>query len=230
MIDMLKPALWAVDYEGNYTNVVRIGHVATASIRIRAFWQWFSDHQSEFNNLSKPDEPFWDVALEQIKKVDERLWIELSGKGDPIREFIVTAEGHVEAFPVVEELISLAPKIDGWVFMALKPPMGFAFTSRYEGTLFQPSRMWFLPLRSASDPQSIGIRIGVEGLEPMDRTVAHTAVLHILDTAIGERSAALDIQHTEVSELPPDPESLGYIELPELTDYIAWRKRTQSTG
>lgn len=47
----------------------------------------------------------------------------------------------------------------------------------------------------------------------------------ILDTGIGERCAALDIQHTEVTELPTDPASLGYIELPELADYIAWRKK-----
>jgi len=60
----------------------------------------------------------------------------------------------------------------------------------------------------------------------MDKTDAHNAVLMILDTALGERSAARDIQYTEVSELPPHPESLGYIELPELPDYIAWRKRS----
>jgi hypothetical protein len=50
--------------------------------------------------------------------------------------------------------------------------------------------------------------------------------LKILDTALGERSAALDIQYTEVSELPKDPQSLGYIELPALSDNIARRKRS----
>ena len=59
----------------------------------------------------------------------------------------------------------------------------------------------------------------------MDKTTAHSAVLVILDTGLGERSAALDLQHTEVTELPTDPESLGYIELPELADYVAWRKK-----
>jgi len=59
----------------------------------------------------------------------------------------------------------------------------------------------------------------------MDKSRALNAVLVILDTGIGERSAALDIQHTEVTELPTDPASLGYIELPELADYIAWRKK-----
>jgi hypothetical protein len=166
--------------------------------------------------------------LLKIKKVDERLWFELSGKTGPMREFVVTAEGEVEAFPIVEELISVAPIVEGWIFVALKPAMGFAFSSLYEGVLFEPSRMWFLPLRSASRPESIGISVGVHGVDRMDRIGAQNAVLKILDTAIGERSAALDIQHTEVSELPPDPVASGYIELPELPAYIAWRKRTQS--
>ena len=51
------------------------------------------------------------------------------------------------------------------------------------------------------------------------------AVLVILDTAIGERSAALDIDHIEVGRLPNDPDGEGYIHLPELPDYIAFWKR-----
>jgi hypothetical protein len=200
--------------------------VASANSQVEAFWQWFVAHQSEFNKLSNPDEAFWDLALDEIKRVDERLWFELSAIGNAPREFIVTAEGHVEAFPIAEALVDLAPMTEGWVFVALKPPMGFAFTTKYEGMLFEPRCMWFLPLESPSRPHDFGMRVGIQGLESMDKTNAHNAVLVILDTALGERSAAVDIQYTEVSELPKDPESLGYIELPELADYIAWRKRS----
>lgn len=199
--------------------------MAIAKNQIRSFWQWFVDHRFEFNVLSKPDEPFWDLALEQIKCVDDRLWFELSSTDNGVREFVVTAEGHVEAFPVAEMLVNLAPEIEGWVFVALKPPMGFEFTTHYEGALFEPRLMWFLPLEDSSRPQDFGMRIGIKGLESMGKTKAHNAVLVILDTALGERSAAVDIQHTEVSELPADPESLGYLGLPELPSYISWRKR-----
>jgi hypothetical protein len=202
--------------------------VTSEDTQIRAFWQWFLDHQAEFKSLSNPDEPFWDIAAGQLKKVHERFWFELSNVNNGVREFVVTAEGHVEAFPVAELLVNLAPEVEGWAFVALKPPMGFTFTTRYEGIVFDPSAMWFLPLESASNSQEFGMRVGIEGLQSMDETTAHNAVLVMLDTALGERSAALDIQHTEVSDLPPDPKSQGYIELPELPDYIAWRKKTQS--
>ena len=192
--------------------------------RIEEFWAWFAAHKLEFSRLTL-DEPFWDLALEQIKKVDEHLWFELSRDSHPAREFIVTAEGHVSSFPLAEKLVGLAPNIEGWLFIALKPPQGFQFTTTYEGTQFDPRQMWFLPLESKSYPCDLGVRIAVPGLDCMDKSTAHSAVLVILDTGLGERSAALDLQHTEVTELPTDPESLGYIELPELSDYIAWRKR-----
>ena len=107
----------------------------------------------------------------------------------------------------------------------LKPATGFQFTTNYEGTQFDPRQMWFLPLENESRPGDLGIQVAVPGLDGMDKTTAHNAVLVILDTGIGERSAALDLQYTAVTQLPPDPVSEGYIELPELADYIAWRKK-----
>lgn len=193
--------------------------------RIEEFWTWFAAHKLEFSRLARPDEPFWDVGVKQLKKVDEHFWFELSRNRHPARELIVTAQGHISSFSLAEKLVRLAPKIEGWAFIALKPPQGFQFTTTYEGTRFDPRQIWFLPLESKSHPGDLGLRIAVPGLERTDKGTAHGAVLVILDTGLGERSAALDIQHTEVTELPVDPASQGYIELPELAEYIAWRKK-----
>jgi hypothetical protein len=193
--------------------------------RIEEFWEWFTAHKLEFSRLGTPDETFWDLALEQLKKVDQHFWFELSRDRDPAREFIITAQGHVGSFPLAEELVHFAPNIQGWIFIALKPPQGFQFTTDYEGTRYDPRQIWFLPLESESHPGDLGLRIAVPGLERADESTAHSAVLVILDTGLGERSAALDLQYTEVTELPADPASLGYIELPELADYIAWRRK-----
>ena len=59
--------------------------------RIEQFWAWFAAHQLEFSKLGTPNEPFWGVAVEHIKKVDEHFWFELSRDRHPAREFIVTA-------------------------------------------------------------------------------------------------------------------------------------------
>lgn len=58
--------------------------------RIKEFWAGFATHIQEFSRLQTPDEPFWDLALEQLKKVDEHFCFELSRDRHPVREFIVT--------------------------------------------------------------------------------------------------------------------------------------------
>lgn len=113
--------------------------------------------------------------MEQLKKVDEHFWFELSRDRHPVREFIITAQGRVNAFPIAEELVRLAPNLEGWVFIALKPPQGFQFTTTCEGTLFDPRQMWFLPLERESRPCDLGLRIAVSGLEGMDKRKAHNA-------------------------------------------------------
>ena len=193
--------------------------------RIDDFWAWFEAHKLEFSRLATPDEPFWDIASEQLKKVDDHFWFELSRDRHPAREFVVTAQGHIGSFPLAEKLVRSAHNIEGWAFVALKPPQGFQFTTTYEGTRFDPRQLWFLPLESKSHPGDLGLRIAVPGLECVDKSTAHSAVLVLLDTGLGERSAALDLQYAEMTELPGDPASLGYIELPELAEYIAWRKK-----
>ncbi|MFN7922176.1 MAG: hypothetical protein U0Q16_18885 [Bryobacteraceae bacterium] len=194
------------------------------SIKIAAFWSWFSDHRSALAELSDPEESLWDLALGRLKEIDAHLWFELSASANPVREFIITAEGHTPAFHTVELLVEQAPSIAGWVFVALKPPMGFSFVTSYEGMPFDPREMWFLPLESESRPHDLGIRVGIAEFDSLDQRQACNAVLVILDTGLGERSAALDICHVEVAELPADPEPAGYIELCELADYIEWRK------
>jgi hypothetical protein len=105
--------------------------------------------------------------------------------------------------------------------------MGFGFQTTYEGVTFDPRSMWFLPLESGSNPAALGLRVGIPDFECVQEQIAKNAVLVILDTALGERSAASDIQHVEVAALPSKPENQGYIELTDLVDYIEWRKRKQ---
>jgi hypothetical protein len=192
---------------------------------IQEFWRWFQAHRAEFDVLTDTAAPFWDAALSQLHRLDKRFWFELSKPDGDHREFIITAEGHADIFPLADDIVALAPQIPGWQIIALKPPMGFDFTTTYEGIRFEPRAMWFLPLNSSFRPEDLGVRVGVPNFTDDIKRQASNAVAVILDTALGERAAALDIQHLEVSTLPESPESHGYIELYELPAYIEWRKR-----
>jgi hypothetical protein len=192
---------------------------------IQDFWRWLQAHRADLDVLTDSDASFWDLALTELKRLDKHLWFELSKPDGGNREFIVTAEGHTEIFSLVDALVAHAPLISGWDFIALKPPMGFDFVTHYEGIQFDPSAMSFLPLENKSDPLKLGLRIGVPNFVLDVQRLASSAVLVILDTALGERAAALDVDYVEVSSLPDSPESCGYIALPELPHFIDYRKR-----
>jgi hypothetical protein len=195
---------------------------------IDEFWQWFTVHQTDFDALFDTSDPFWDVAVSHLKRLDGRLWFEVSQPDGSDRDFVITAAGHVDAFPLVHTIVACAPCVAGWRFIALKPPMGFDFVTTYEDIRFDPRSMWFLPMESHARPLDFAVRVGVPGFSHAIKRQAENAVLVILDTALGERSAALDIQHVELSVLPDCPEAAGFIELYELPRYIEWRKRRKS--
>jgi hypothetical protein len=51
----------------------------------------------------------------------------------------------------------------------------------------------------------------------------------VLDTVLGEKSFALDIDYIDFGKLPDNPEKHGMIELGELPAYMKWKKSKQVT-
>ena len=195
---------------------------------IDEFWRWFQEHRPDFDKLTDTADPFWDIAVGELKRLNEHLWFELSKPDGEAREFIITAEGHEGAFPIVDKIVARTPNVLGWQFIALKLPMGFDFKTNYEGISFDPRSMWFLPLTNASHPRDFGLRVGVPNFTPRIKRQSESAILVILDTALGERVAAQEIGFVELCALPDRPATAGYIQLRELPKYIEWRKRNLS--
>jgi hypothetical protein len=127
-------------------------------------------------------------------------------------------------FPLVDRIIERAPKVEGWRFIALKPAKGFDFKIDYDGIPIDPRSLRFLPLKTSDTPQFLGLRIGVPHLRPKHQASIENAVFSILNTALGERVVALEIQHVEVCRLPRSPRLERFIPLPELPAYLEWRK------
>lgn len=164
------------------------------------------------------------MLLARLQAIDEGLWFEVALPGPGMREFIITAEGRVGLFPLVEAMAAAAPGLPGWTVVALKQPAGFGFNMRYEGVSLDPAEMWFQPLVDKAAPEMLGLRVAGPGYTSEQEQEFGNGVLVLLDTALGERSAATDVDVVEVCELPLLPDEEGFIELPELMNYIEWRK------
>lgn len=194
-------------------------------LAVSRFWTWFRANEAKLWAMLNGGDPFWDIALGQLRLVDKGLCFEMSDEKGKQRDFVITAQGDRRLFPLVDSMVAAAPALRRWTFTPLKPAMGFDFTHHYEDVLYDAKTMWFLPLERAERPQDLGLRIGIPSLRELDQDAAEFAVTVILETGLGERERAADVQHVEVVRKPNDPAKEGYIELPELPAYIAWRKR-----
>jgi hypothetical protein len=47
----------------------------------------------------------------------------------------------------------------------------------------------------------------------------------MLDHVLGEKAFRLDVDFVEIKELPPNPKSLGLMELKDLRSFFEWKKR-----
>ena len=196
---------------------------------ITSFWKWFEENNHAFLFTNDVDEEVREQLLsdfqDELHKYNDKLYFLIGGLPNGDQELIITAEGDVEQFESVEELVSQAPTIKNWIFIAFIQPIDEDNTVGYQDVEITRSELWFMPLQSSSAPSSIGIKVGVPGYDSLDKNSADNAVYKMLDTVLGEKSFAQDIDYLDIGELPENPEEKGMIELAELPAFVAWKKK-----
>ncbi|OON68875.1 hypothetical protein [Hymenobacter sp. CRA2] len=194
------------------------------------FWHWFADNSSAYlfvNQVAEPErERLFALLIEQLHRYCAHLWFEIGGHPDENQELIITAEGDINYFGKVTELVAQAPALAQWKFVAFKPPMGADFSVRFADVELTPANMWFLPLSRDDSAALIGLRVGVRNYEQVkDSEWLDSTLAKVLDTLLGEVSYALDIDYVELAPLPDEPEAAGMMKLEELPGYVAWHKK-----
>jgi hypothetical protein len=196
---------------------------------ITAFWKWFEENNHAFLFTNDVDEEVREQLLsdflDELHKYNDKLYFLIGGLPNGDQELIITAEGDVEQFNSVDELINNAPTVKSWVFTAFIQAKNDANSVIFDDVEIILDSLWFMPLQSSSAPSSIGIKVGVPGYDSLDKNSADNAVYKMLDTVLGEKSFAQDIDYLDIGELPENPEEKGMIELAELPAFIAWKKK-----
>lgn len=190
------------------------------------FWRWFQGVERKYRDLEVPHK---DALLDEFQKHLQAycggLWFEIGGSPEGPRELVITAEEKREYFQYVTELVVTAPKLNGWDIVSFKPAHGFDFVTEYESVSIDPHQSWFIPLDFPKNPNALGLKIAVPSFDPSRHNEFLSATRIVLETGLGELEMAEQIHHVEVGPIPNDPEAGGYIELNELPEYIAWRKK-----
>jgi len=193
------------------------------------FWNWFASNSEAYTFLDEVDEvakeKLMDDLLEHLHKYSDALYFEIGGMPGEDLELVITAEGNIDYFDEVENLIINAPLISGWRFIALKQPAGENFTTEWDGLELRTADMRFFPAAEA-EKNEFGITVYLENYDAIKNAeILETMVLKILDTILGERSFAKDIASVEISPLPDDTQK-KLLPLIELPGYIQKHKRT----
>ena len=192
------------------------------------FWNWFKDKNKAYTFLNSVDgvikEKLLNDFLEQLSKYCDKIYFEIGGYPDEDQELIITAEGDKDYFEKVEKLIDAAPQIEGWTFIAFKQPMVGHFKSKWEDLELNTADMWFLPL-SSENPNDLGIRVYLKNHDLIkDSEYLTPLVFKMLDTILGEKSFAIDIDYVDTDLQPYEPEEEGMYQILELPDYIKSHK------
>lgn len=199
------------------------------SDKIKDFWNWFEENNHAFlftkevENEAK--EKMLDNLINELHKYNDRLFFQIGGMPGKDQELIITAEGDADQFESAEKLIEQAPSIKNWIFIPFIQPSDEDSTIQYGNTKITRSELSFLPLQSQSNPNDIGIRIGVPDYNSLDKKDTDNAVFKMLDSVLGEKSFALDIDYVEITELAEELQEKGWIPLMEIRAFIEWKKK-----
>ena len=195
----------------------------------KIFWEWFEANHKPYlflNEIEASDKAaLLNVMLVQLQQYCPQLGFEIGGTPGEKLELIITAEGNTSYFNEVNTLISAAPKLDDWEFIAFVPPRGDGFEFGFEDVVLKASDIWFVPLKDRAHPEIVAIKVCTPHYDRLKEQEWLRPVMYkILESIIGEKSFALDLQYVDIGELPALPANEGLIQIAQLPKYIDWKK------
>jgi hypothetical protein len=198
--------------------------------KIEKFWIWFTENNKKFLFLNQIDskeikDKLLDEFLKELHEYCDKLYFEIGGHPEENNvELIISAEGNVDYFDQVEKLITSAPELKDWQIIAFKPPMGKGFKTNYRGKEFDPSKIIFIPLNHQDDPTLVGLKVCYPDYSDDERDIFINGTYIVIDTLIGEKSTALDINYLEVARTPENIKDYDFGHLENIKEFIEEKK------
>ncbi len=179
----------------------------------KRFWKWFVEHSEELFNFEADQERIFDQLSIQLKKVHEDLTFEFGPIQADKREFIVSADGIRAAFPIVQKLVAIAPKIDRWSIIPFRPPKGLMNSIQFGDYILTPKDVWF---KHETDADRIGLFMYVKNFCDDNEMQAKQAVFIMLDNALGEYNVETMVGFIEFMPLPDQPDIQGLLQFEKI--------------
>ncbi len=190
----------------------------------KEFWNWFSENAVKYEELNVIDAELRDKLLddfeEHLHKYCEKIYFEIGGLPGEVNELIITAEGDVNYFDVIENLINDAPVISNWLFIPLKPRVKGHFETKWGDIKLNTENLYFNP----SNNSGVGIIVYIPKYNYEYEDDYFNGLFKMLDTVLGEKSFALDVKKVAIKANDNEFTEQNAIPILKLPAYINWYK------
>lgn len=191
------------------------------------FWKWFVENNEQLTMLADLEDGVQQQLLDELQKqLDaycEGLTYEMGEPTPSGRILTFSAEGDMELFRYVVELVDNAPDVDWWEFIAFKQPKGNDLKVTFDKYRFETNKMYFMQLESEEEPDILGVRIALPNpvADDDDQLVG---VYVTLEAMIGEFDCSTLIGYIDTCDIPDDPQKAGFRPLADFPDFVEWFK------
>ena len=195
---------------------------------VNLFWNWFSDNNERLTMLGDLDEKEQQSLLEELQEqLDaycEGLTYEMGEPTPSGRTLTFSAEGDMDLFRYVVELVDNAPDLDWWEFVAFKQPKGTDLKVTFDKYRFETKQMYFMQLESEEEPDILGIRVALPNpvADDDDQLVG---VYVTLEAMIGEFDCSTLIGYLDTCAIPPEPFKAGFRPLDDFPEFVELFKK-----
>ena len=192
------------------------------------FWEWFQKNEKTFytviKNRGNIEKVFFDQLSPKLDNIKEGIFFLTGMLDEKTVELIFTPDGDVKNVVFVEELVSAAPKISNWKFVALKqPPDDNQTAINMAGEEFTMDNIFFYSNEDKKHPDEINITVVHNDLNKKNKDIIENGIFIFLDTLIGELNLITKIDHVNVIGKEEAEKELVPIE--KLKDFINWRQK-----
>lgn len=205
-----------------------LGRKANQIRSFEDFWIWFQKNERTFFDVVRTDgdieEKFLNQISDKISKIKEGLFFLTGMYDNDTVELVVTVDGNVKDIFFVEELIHVAPKIDGWKFTTLKPALDISeFEISMEGHIFRSDKLFFYSSEHPYFPDLIDLTIVHVDYHESIKEIIINGTYIFLDNYLGELHFATAIDNISVTGKESAEKELIPIE--KLKDFLIWRQK-----
>ncbi|OOQ57109.1 DUF695 domain-containing protein [Mucilaginibacter pedocola] len=193
------------------------------------FWEWFvANERKFFAAVQKRDAieaEFFNALSAKLGELRSGYFYLAGMPSEDLVDLTFTADGNIKNMVFVEELVNAAPRIEGWEFTALKPPIddiGGMYISM-GGEKFSSENIFFYADDDADCPDEINIKVVHADMDENNKDTIINGTYIFLDNFLGELRFATTVDNLTVIGKVDAEQELVPIE--KLKTFLIWREK-----